>query len=152
MNGRGSSTSRAEAQKLKAEARSKKVTKRRAKQVTEAFNIAWPKMRQGLAADMSNAMTASGAMPAVDSEVARENIKRRWTSRKRDSPNARRRTGRTPSKIKSYFKSYLKIKDNGQEIKNNRQETSPSVYVQSSVQRRRHLSETNCTSPLLNGT
>ena len=29
-------------------------------------------MRQGLAADMSNAMTASGAMPAVDSEVARE--------------------------------------------------------------------------------
>ena len=29
-------------------------------------------MRQGLAADMSNAAAASGAMPAVDSEVARE--------------------------------------------------------------------------------
>ena len=44
----GSSSSRAEAHKLKAEARSKQVTKRRKKQVTEAFNIAWPKMRQGL--------------------------------------------------------------------------------------------------------
>ena len=58
-------------QKLKAEARSKQVSKRRNKQVTEAFNTAWPKMRQELAAGMSNATVASGAMPADDSEFAR---------------------------------------------------------------------------------
>ena len=71
-NGGGSSTSRAGVQKLKAEARSKQVSKRRKKQVTEAFNLALSEMRQELAAGMSNATAASGAIPAVDSEFAGE--------------------------------------------------------------------------------
>ena len=45
--------------------------KRRKKQATEAFNFALPTMRQERALGMSNAAAAFGAMPAVDSELAR---------------------------------------------------------------------------------